>query len=276
MRALFRELGSTALAIALGVTCRTALADPGTGNPLLGGVLGGAVAASSGDEAASPEPLDGTGPGGEEGKVVVERTPTSYGVGLRLRRIVVPQGFLELFAQEAASGVQETGLGVELIRRKGNFEISLGVEYERLQPEDGLWLEKGHTPGQPGQNPDYVEFRDFGWLGVDLTFAWQLPLHEMVALRYGAGLGLGFVRGDVLQTDTECTGSSTDSCTQIAEGTAFQQGLQYKDPAELPPVFPVINLLAGAQVRPVKRLAINLEAGMRTVFYFGLTTALFF
>lgn len=196
-----------------------------------------------------------------------------YGAAFRLRQIYVPEGVLEVFVKDASSGVSHTGFGAEVIRRHGEFELSLGVEYEHINPEDGLWLEKGDDPGVPGQQPDYVEFKNFRWLAADITFAWHKPINEMLAFRYGAGFGLGVVMGQVLQTDTQCTNSDIGSCTPYA---AQMPGVQYKDEADLPPVFPVINLLLGLQVRPADNISIDVEVGLRSVAYAGTSIAYFF
>ncbi|HET6610611.1 MAG TPA: hypothetical protein VFG83_01415 [Kofleriaceae bacterium] len=196
-----------------------------------------------------------------------------YGVGLRLRQVYVPEALIELFVEDASSGVSHTGFGGEVIRRHGNFELSLGIEYEHINPDDGLWLEKGDTPGEPGESPDFVEFDGFGWVDADVTFAWHKPINDVLAFRYGAGFGLGIIFGDVLQTDTLCQpGGNINSCDPVESGA---QG-QYKDNADLPPVFPVINLLAGLQLRPVENLTIDIEVGLRSVAYAGTTVAYYF
>lgn len=186
-----------------------------------------------------------------------------YGVGVRARYAGLPRGVLELFVDEASSGVAHPGIGLELIRRRGGFELSLGFEVESLSPEDGLWLDKGDTP--PGETPDLVEFDDFGWVTVDLSVIWHTPVHDRVALRYGGVLGVGVLRGDILRTDTTCTGATTDTCTPIA---GPGQG-RYREAEDLPPVVPVIGALVGAQYRPVDNLALSVEAGMRSVAYAG-------
>ena len=194
-----------------------------------------------------------------------------YGVGLRARYVGVPRGVLEIFVDEASSGVAHPGLGLELIRRRGGLELIFGVEVESLSPDDGLWLDKGDTP--PGQTPDLVEFEGMGWVTADVTLVWHTPVHDRVALRYGAGLGLGVVRGDLLRTDTDCSGSTTDTCTPV---TGPEEGRRYRQEEDLPPVFPVVSALVGAQYRPLDELSINLEAGLRSVAYAGTSISYFF
>ena len=195
--------------------------------------------------------------------------PVRYGVGLRTRMMWIPKGEIELFLEEAPSGMLEPGFAIDFVRRKGNFELVAGLGYDRIRTDDGVFLEKGDLP--PAQTPDYVEFDGLGWITAEVLFMWHLPVHEIISLRYGAGFGLGLVVGEALQTDTTCTSQFTSSCTRITGGAG-----QIDDPADIFPVFPVVNLRAGAQVRPTPDMAINLDFGLRTAFFFGLGVEYFF
>ena len=45
---------------------------------------------------------------------------------------------------------------------------------------------------------------------------------------------------------------------------------------DLPPVFPVINALIGLQIKPIEKLTVNVELGIRTLPFFGITADYFF
>jgi hypothetical protein len=92
-------------------------------------------------------------------------------------------------------------------------------------------------------------------------------------LRYGGGFGLGVLLGDVLQTDAICTGRNVnDPGVCMVDPNAAQ----VNEPADVPPVFPVINVVGGVQFRPMPQLLINLELGLRTAPYLGLGTQYLF
>lgn len=187
-----------------------------------------------------------------------------WGVGMRVRRIHLPESVLELFVADAPGGGSHTGYGLEVVRQRGNFTLALGVEMEDLAAGQGIWVDKGDTI--PQDPVDYVKFDDFGWIGVDLSFLWQAGLvSDVLFLRYGAGLGLGVLRGEILQTDYTCANDNIDSCVQDPNA------MNIDAPADLPPVFPIINMIVGAQIRPIPSIAINLEGGIRTVPFFGGT-----
>jgi hypothetical protein len=199
---------------------------------------------------------------------MIEGPKTELGVGLRLRNVRIPNALLELFVEQAAGGGSNFGFGLEFVRHKANFEIAVGIEYESLAVGEGVWVDKGEMI--PQDDADRVEFDGFGWVTVDAAFIWHTKVHEKVALRYGAGIGLGLIRGEVLRTDVVCTTSDPSSCNN-------QPGGMVREPEDaIPPVFPVINLLAGAQIRPVEKIAINIEAGIRTIPYVGTTIVYFF
>lgn len=194
---------------------------------------------------------------------------TMYGVGFRLRQVFMPEPLLELFVEDAPGGGSNTGFGLEFIRQKGNLTISLGIEYEKLEIEEGIWIDKGDTIPQDGV--DYVVFDDFSWIAVDATFLWHTNIvGDILSLRYGAGLGLGLLRGEVLQSDRLCVGTTPDTCT-LPDPAG-----QADKPADLPPVFPVVNVIVGAQIRPIKTIAISIEGGIRTVPFFGTTLSVMF
>ncbi len=191
-----------------------------------------------------------------------------FGIGLRLRNVRLPQALLELFVERAAAGISQVGIGVEGIRRTGNLELSVGLEWDSLSAEDGVWIEKGEQI--PRDEPDFVRFDGFGWITLDAMAAWHRPLSERVSLRYGAGLGLGILLGEVLRTDYACTGPEIDSCRT-------RPGGKVDAPEEdIPPVFPVINLVVGVQVKATERITINLEGGLRTVPFIGISGGYFF
>jgi hypothetical protein len=204
-----------------------------------------------------------------EGEAVVKKpTPVSYGVGLRLRNVRIPRGVLELFVERAAAGISQPGFGLEVSRRKKNFEIQLGLEYESLNASDGIWIDKGESI--PADDVDFTEFEKFGWFTIEVSFFSHTQLHKNVALRYGAGAGIGILKGKVVHTDRVCTSDRVDSCTQPLPGGVSQE------PYDLPPVFPVINAVVGLQIRPAKNVFVNLEGGLRTALFWGGTVGYVF
>jgi hypothetical protein len=201
-----------------------------------------------------------------EGGVAPEEA--RFGAGLRIRRVSIPKALIEVFVEKAATGVSGTGFGVELYRRRGNFELQVGFEYEGLDGDPGIWVDKNKTLTSEG--PDFVQFDDFGWFTIEVNFINHTPLSKYIALRYGGGAGLGILKGSVKRTDYVCTANDESTCSQDPAA------VNVEEPYDFPPVFPVINAIIGMQFRPIENVVINVEGGLRTLLYFGLTAGYYF
>jgi len=208
-------------------------------------------------------------------KPLEQGAAAQLGIGLRMRYVFMPEGMLELFLEDAPSGMAHVGFGLEIVRRKGNFDIVVGLEYENIAPDDGLYLESGDVPGTPGggMNPDETEFDSFALLGADVSFIWHAQIVPKVDFRYGAGIGIGAVLGSIYQTDTNCSvQGDINSCTPITGGGG---DIHVKN-EDVPPVVPIVNVLIGTRIEVAPQLTLNIEGGFRDVFYLGAGTTYLF
>lgn len=235
---------------------------------LVFGMSSSAMAQDSGDGSGS-ESSESSTPMAEEAPV--DPDAVRHGLGLRLRYVFAPKGLIELFMEEAAGGMSQPGFGLDYVRRKKNFEFSVGIEYDKLDGKKGYYVESGGAANEPGTT-DFVEFDSLAWITVDASFVYHHPLTSMVALRYGGGIGLGIVTGDVIKTDAICTGSNAQTDCAPSNNPAGELN-EKQDFFRFPPVF---NLVGGVQFTPVRNMAINLEIGMRTLFYSGISGQYFF
>jgi hypothetical protein len=204
-----------------------------------------------------------------------------YGIGIRLRQVYIPEKIIELFVTKAPGTVSNTGIGFELTRRKGTSELQIGVEVEHLQVPQGVWINKGDNV--PQDEIDYqLNEGGFGWVTFEFNFINHAPINNWLSFRYGGGAGLGVLFGQVRHIDIQCSGSSTNSNTDPGcvppefggQGTNTHGGAHV--PYDLPPVFPVITGLIGLQFKPMDNLTINLEGGIRTLPFFGVSSSYFF
>lgn len=208
-----------------------------------------------------------------------------YGVGFRLRNVRAPKAMIQLFTERSAGGSSNLGLGVDLTRRKGNSELQLGLEYERITPGEGVWIASGDNVAADDEadyllEPDHAPNGDkLGWFTIEFTYLHHTPLTKHVALRYGGGLGLGIVTSALYRFDVICAAGSTNDnpepgCVPLQlGGTGAGRGpVEY----DLPPVFPVVNAIFGVQFRPNDDITINVEGGLRTFLFFGVSGSYFF
>jgi hypothetical protein len=211
-----------------------------------------------------------------------------YGIDVRLREVYVPKGLLELFVDKAADGASNTGLGVDLVRKRGNLELQLGFEYEHINVGEGVWINKGDDVAN-GDEADYVLSPDhsgnnLGWFTIEFTFINHVPINKYVSFRYGGGAGLGIINGELDHYNVICNGATNATpepgCVPNtlpngrgtdSDGHNFSQPVKY----DLPPVFPVINGIIGFQFHPMDKMVINLEGGIRTLPFIGLSVGYF-
>lgn len=217
-------------------------------------------------------------------------TPVEYGVGIRLRAVRLPKPVLELLMDRAPGGVSSYGVGVELARRRGDLEIQLAAEFEYLQPTEGVYIES-NADVATGDEADYIlspehnRQRKLGWFTIEFSFLNHAEITDYLAIRYGAGLGIGIVTGELGRYDIACNGATNSSPEPgcVPPDPPFAGSGSYGGSApgtivkyDLPPVFPVVNAIVGVQIRPFKKMTINVEGGIRTFPFFGASTSFFF
>jgi len=221
----------------------------------------------------------------------LETTPekVEYGVDLRLRHVWLPQGLMELFTSRAAGGAGNNGIGFDLVRRRGNVELQLGFEYEHVNLAEGVYIDSGKTV--PGDTADYIlspehAGTDFGWFTIEFTFINHAQINKYLAVRYGGGAGIGILTGSVKRFDVQCTAASSNTnvdpgCVPPDFGgqatvTPDHAGDPEPGAYGLPPVFPVVNAIVGLQIRPNDKAVINIEGGIRTLPFIGMSAGYFF
>ena len=197
--------------------------------------------------------------------------PTRYGIGVRARGVIIPKRTIGTFYEEVPSGVFSPGFSLDFVRINNNFELRIGVGYDGLSPKNGYWVERGDDGISNGQQPDFVDFRGLSWLTLDVTWIFHWELHKLLAFRYGGGIGAGIVLGKALQTDARCDGTDfQNDCMVDPNAEAIDEKI------DIPAVLPVVTLLAGFQLRATDDLSINIEAGIRTTLFFGMSASYMF
>ena len=256
------------------------------------GVAAGTAWGQALDEEGKPKPT--TDPAVAPTNVETKAPGLEYGVDLRLREVFIPKGLLGLFVESVPGGSSNTGFGVDLVRRRGDLELQLGFEYEHLEPAEGVWINSGDHV-ENGDTVDYIlnpthAQSSFGWFTVEFTFLNHAPINKYVAVRYGGGAGIGFLTGGVYRWDVQCAPGTTNSnpvpgCVpgdQVGGGTGHtaddDTGAPQTKPVkyDFPPVFPVVNAIIGLQIKPTPKAVVNIEGGIRTIPFIGLSAGYFF
>lgn len=214
-----------------------------------------------------------------------------YGVGVRLRSVWVPKSVLQLFVTRAAGGAHNYGVGVDLTRRRGSTELQLGFEFEHVNVGQGVWINKSDNVAM-GDEADYVLGPDqstgsgnqFGWFTLEFSFFNHADITPWLAVRYGAGLGLGVLIGELDHYNIICAPGATNASPEPGcvpprfQGTGtYSEGQETLVKYDLgTPVFPVVNAVVGLQFKPTEHTTINLEGGIRTLPFIGVSSSMFF
>jgi hypothetical protein len=194
---------------------------------------------------------------------VSEGEPTSWGLGVKVRRWWVTDTLQQIFVEKGPGTSSNDGAGLDFARRQGNTEISFGFGYDRLDGREGYYLEKGADPTMPG-NVDYVTFDRLQSFSAEVTVVTHYQIHKLLELRFGAGLGIGYLRGELRKTDAICTSDRLQQDCMIDPAA-----MEVNEPAKLLPVLPVVNALVGLQLVPFDAVHIHVDAGLHSVPFVG-------
>ena len=235
--------------------------------------------------------------------------PPHYGLAFRARWISVPGWFLQAFATKntplsmtAAPGA----FGLEGFWRKRDredrsrtWEIVVAVGYQNMSPPDGYWLGRSKNLEQ---DTDFVQFKGLSLVTMDAAYVLRQYFSPYFGIHYGAGLGLGVVRGKVMRTSATCTGGQCHveisqaapavQCGHAGEAPCTEQDLQnsgrYPDTGPtgahrfqetaVPSAIPIINLLFGLDfpVPDAKGLEFRIEGGFYDAFFLGASAGYLF
>jgi hypothetical protein len=177
---------------------------------------------------------------------------------------------------------------VDLTRRRGTTELQLGFEYERVNVGEGVWINKGDNIAT-GDEIDYVlspehSHHQLGWFTVEFTFLNHAEINKVISVRYGGGIGLGIVTGELDHYNIICAPGATNANPEPGcipprfngPGMYSENNVETQVSYSLPPVFPVVNAILGLQIKPTDKLTINIEGGIRTLPFAGVSSSYFF
>lgn len=187
-----------------------------------------------------------------------DENPVEWGVGAQARRSRVSVRLQKLFLDGSPGPATQDGGSVTFVRRSKQIDIVLGFGYDPIHAVEGYYLSLGGDPMESG-DADYVTFDDkLSWFTFDVSFIGRAKLHKILSLRFGAGVGIGVIRGNGYRTSAICTSDQLQrDCAPDPDGERQDKRIDV-------PVFPVLNVLTGLELRPVRWLALHLDVGLHT------------
>jgi hypothetical protein len=219
----------------------------------------------------------------------------THQLGARVRYIFVTKAMLSPYlAANTGTQMNSYSLGLEYVYRKPgkSYDIVTSLDFSWLAVDDGNYLGSGHDPTL---DTHYTQFRDLSFISADVSIIGWHKFLPWLELRYGGGLGIGYVPGDVLiTTDAGCNAGNardTTRCFPLVTGpisgkpTADQEAklkatehggtdtavTPHRHSGGVPPVMGVVNLLVGVRFYPVAHMAISWEIGFRDAMFTGIS-----
>lgn len=246
------------------------------------------VTAPSASAVTAPKPV-GPAPSAAPPPNVTSAAVTNsavYGVAARARWISIPKWFLNFFTQ-ANVPLSSYHVGAEFFRRKGDYDLVLGLSYQSMSPPDGNWL--GPTPKEASIDTDYVQFRGLGLISFDVALLWHQAFTDWMGMHYGGGIGIGVVTGKMLRTSSwgNCTKANTGDVSKChpsgiypineAQLQASEGGIDTPDAPHrfkdnnIPSVIPVLNIILGLDFKlpTIPGMEIRIDGGFFDAFYLG-------
>lgn len=259
--------------------------------------------ATANASAQAPEPAPPGGiadepgtPAGKRAKPLDASPPSELGthqLGFRARYIFVTKAMLSpYFAADTGTQMNSWSIGLEYVYRKPgkSYDIVTSLDFSWLNVDDGNYLGSGHDPSL---DTHYTQFRDLSFISADVSIIGFHKFTDWFELRYGGGLGIGYVPGDVLiTTNAGCTSANakdTTTCAPLVTGpivgkpTAQQEAAlkategggtdtattPHRHSGGKPPVMGVVNILVGFRFYPTPHLAVTADIGFRDAMFVG-------
>lgn len=193
----------------------------------------------------------------------------SYGVAARMVWVSVPSWLLHPFASQNVP-LSSWGTGIQLFRRKGNFDIALSFNYQNMSPPNGNWLGNGNNPAT---DTSYLQFHNFALYGIDASFIWHAFFTDWFGMHYGAGVGIGIIGGNIQRTkalDGNCTAQNVGDPNQCTH-TSITSVASTAPLADVPPVVPILNAVLGVDFRvpTLRGWEARIEGGFYDAFFLG-------
>jgi hypothetical protein len=219
-----------------------------------------------------------------------------HALGARIRGAWLTNAMLKS-VMAAATEMNGLSGAVEYVYRQRRYDVVTSLDLTMLGMRDGNYLARGRDPSQ---DVHYVQFGGFGQLNllsVDVSIIGHNDLTRWLEVRYGGGVGLGLLLGDIrlIANSRMCTAENAHDpsrCYPVSptvgpirpDDPQLEQKLAAtEDPNKVdvaddphrhvtqdkPPVLPVLNLVVGLRFKVHRHVAFDLEVGFRNAIFFG-------
>ena len=138
---------------------------------------------------------------------------TPHALALRARWVTVPGWSIASFLTAHTQLNDGWSVGMEYLYRRAGFDVVLSVDYSWLEAASGNFLGKGNTAAT---ETHFTRFDKLSSLSFDASLIGHWNLTSWLELRVGAGLGIGYVFGNIYQitNNSGCTDENAGDSTK--------------------------------------------------------------
>lgn len=170
-------------------------------------------------------------------------------------------------------------LGLEFVVKEGSANGIFYVEFLNPMTEAGYWDDIESTPNH--SDGSWIKPVNLAAITVGADYAYELKATHWLSFLFGAGLGAGFILGDLYEwqpgeDDPDVEGDNNNYDPTCGQGApAYDRVDDCHHDQELvadgvmPPVIPMIDINVGIRFNISNRASIRLEGGLHTMFYGG-------
>lgn len=230
--------------------------------------------------------------------------PTEAGphaLGLRARWLTVPGWAIAPYVDAHTELNAGWSVGLEYLYRRPAFDVVVSVDYSWLEARSGNYLGGGNDPAT---ETHFIRFDRLSSISADVSLIGHWNLTPWMEIRFGGGLGIGGVLGNLYQINSNsgCTKENAGDSTvcypknvgpiqKVDEATVQKlesvgctpdfanNGMDTPSHPCLRKVdtypfnarvVPVLNVLLGLRFRAHKNVYIHVDGGFRlAAFYLG-------
>ena len=232
-------------------------------------------------EAQEPEPLPTTTAAATSASTTARDRHMPMEVNFRGRYMSVPDSILDVWFFD------EDDEGANPFKRPSVRMYALGVEYV-LKPRPANWifyyeyigsgLEEGYWDDveEPAQHDDgdWVKPEDLGLHALGFNYAHEVEATDpgrdvWLSFLFGAGLGVGFVTGEMTTWHPGGNESVTSGCRLEDPAYLRKDTCAPDDDKRIPGVLPIVDLTASARINFAERANLRIDAGIHDMLYVG-------
>lgn len=208
--------------------------------------------------------------------------PFDMEAGIRVRALSLPRSILSTrftegdddgwpLADEDRPNVRATSYGLEFVLKWEVSNLFLYFDYMDVNWEAGYWDDRDDD----FEDGSYVvPTNNFGIAAFGCDYAAEVHLIETantnggfgMSLLLGAGLGIGFVTGQV-----DWWGATDNS--ELRGWEKYELGEDPTEQANIPLIIPVVDINAGLRFNIADRTALRVEGGLHDLLYIGGSVA---